>query len=251
MQGVLDRRVSATRDECSIEAMAGGAYDWRNGPVRGWPDRYCASYGGIIPCGVAAEGGIISFYTEVFESEQSLWKGDVSVAYTVVEHVDEVIRPVRSDEIDSLFADALSSRLLVLCDGRCLFVEPPPCQALANVTVGLEILILHDNIEVGRTETLWRYDAVGVAPMPEEDTLFGRSPGDAGEGAPYSVLCPVRGDTDRMVSADLSDPAWTIRLRGSGHLALRDFDGTHYWSGHVEMPAAVLERGQVTEPDRQ
>jgi hypothetical protein len=58
----------------------------------------------------------------------------------------------------------------------------------------------------------------------------------AGSIGGVTLPVPLHGHLETLRNADPNDPNWTVRVRGDGEMALRDFSATKYWAGEFTLP---------------
>lgn len=189
---------------------------------------------GIVP----EETRELSFHVSLIEKrsrvddeqppeELFVWEGHTAMPIRITSGVDDVITPVRSDELDDLMRNRLSLGIHrrewfpgVWCE---LEGEQLPTAAyLDDLTIGLALEFRHEDRLVAWGRLWWRCD--------------GRW------GTPWSAPVRIEGDGEAVLAAAGDEESWTVVVTGDGPTALRDFDSTQYWAGQYVIPLSEVER---------
>lgn len=135
-----------------------------------------------------------------------------------VERLEDAITPDASEALTGAVRNALELRLLEQPTSRRLGVLIERYHAGPGTSFAFTLEFVHDGIVKARAE------------CSPPSYVFG-------------TLLPVEGDTEALRSAMRSGTAgWTVRIRGDGFLALRDWTATSFWAGSYEIPFESLVR---------
>lgn len=150
--------------------------------------------------------------------------------------IEDAISPVRGPEADRAVREGLALRLMEMPTSKDLYFSARDVsrRELASVTLGLCAEVRDGEAVIGSARWWQRVDtpsSVGGVPIRLDAS------------APDSNSAALR-----RAIADASNPRYTVRVRGDGEMALRDFDGTSYWAGEFTMPLSELIRPPAKTP---
>lgn len=154
----------------------------------------------------------------IFHRGTPEWTTTLRFPVDRTQHLDQIITPIRDPALDRAVRDGLAPRFIILRTSgqRCMVltrVSDPVCN---GITLGINVEVRsHD--QVVATARAWM---------------------KGGQGHPDGPLDPIvlDGGAALVLPENLDDPAWTIRIRGDGEMALRDFTATKYWAGEFTLP---------------
>jgi hypothetical protein len=159
--------------------------------------------------------------------EVFVWQGHTAMPIRITRGVDDVITPVRSDELDDLMRNSLRLGIHhrecfpgVWCETEG--EELPTGPQLDDLTIGLVLEFRHEERLVAWGRFWWRCDAEW--------------------GTPWYAPVEIEGDGEAVFEAARHEDGWTVVVTGDGPTALRDFDSTHYWAGRYAIPLSDVER---------
>ena len=162
----------------------------------------------------------------------ALWSGLVSLPIEAVATIDDAIEPVDGLHIDGLMKRALATKIMFLKQASgykgwiSIRLDRTVAPVLAEIAFGLSLDFLCDG------ETV---ENIRVPPDPSSGFWSARTPEPNGS-AWFTALDPSLADDPTESSR------WTIRIRGDGEMALRDWDRDKYWAGEFTVPlCAVLK----------
>jgi hypothetical protein len=205
-------------------------YGWSASPYGVWEN-------GLVSLGTPPPGPApLSVNAVIYEGDEVVWSGTISVPVSIAGPVEAVITPVRSPAADRAVSQAVSQAII---DPHALALELPlPTDpALYDLAVPLRISFRRAGAEVASAAVQWRLseaDAEGIRRFQAY-----REPG----GLPYATAGTITGDTAalaRALGAETPDAAWTVVVTADPALALSDFGAAEYWEGKLELPLPAL-----------
>jgi hypothetical protein len=250
--GLMPRELLATPSFSGSRAIVSyhGGSELRRDRQRdawGWTER--AAYApGQQSIGVPPAGRTVVFSTTIVEAGETIWEGDVEQAIVVDGAIDDVVRPVHSAELLAAMIDAVNARLRL--DDECsriVFVAPSN-PSFAGITLGLVVELLHRET-IMASAVLRRQSSTATKEQP-----YGQSPPQVSHGGGATSIPPppprysgeswavLSGDRAAVCAAELSDPDWSVRVRGDGATALDHYEATAYWSGTFTVPLAQIRQ---------
>lgn len=158
--------------------------------------------------------------------KSEVWAGEIEMPIRAVATINEAIEPVNTEPLSGLVRQALAVAVHVYenSNGRtgsvALNFDRELHASLAEIAFGFSVDLIRDG------------ETVGIAAICPAS------------GVPYWGTELVQPDGDGSLTAlsevTLSDPAelsrWTVRIRGDGEMALRDWDRDKYWAGEFTVP---------------
>ena len=144
----------------------------------------------------------------------------------LVSTVDEVITPLTGAEVDEFVRRWLDLRLLKMTGTASILTSSDIAAAAANrwgrLTIGFCVEIRKDQLLVAKCRGLNTATRNRLSVRHQRLNLR------------FLV------DPQDFFASDLTDPTWRVIIKSDPEMALRDFDGTHYWKGEFEMPLSDL-----------
>lgn len=140
--------------------------------------------------------------------------------------IDRLLRAERGDEVARRVKADLGMRLTRLPTSLtpCLSVQQIGDPSLQDVTFGFAAEFL-DGTSVIAKARWWQRASLAQPTVSGVPVLIE----GVGEALQAALLRP-------------DDPRYTVRVRGDGEMALRDFEGTKYWAGEFTAPLSELLR---------
>ncbi len=156
-----------------------------------------------------------------------VFRGDITIPIEIRGRVDDILTPLRGQALDDAVRRGLAPRLVRQpSTGKPgLSIAIPTDPLIRGVTIAVAAEFRRGDEVVARARAWVRAGVTPAGPLP----------------------LSIWGDTDTLVAALAHtpiDPAWTVRFRGDGEMALRDDDGGRYWAGEFTLPLSALLAAQ-------
>ena len=165
-----------------------------------------------------AEAGTTTISTE--------WSGRVTLPIQIMESIDDVIRPHKSD---ALIAGVLAGMRVgfrgperTVPPWGTLNVPPITTDTPRGLAVGVRVEVLADVQVVSEGRILYRSGSLS---------------------ATYTVMKSTPDPTAVWFLDDPTVAAWSVRVRSDAETALSDLSATCYWVGDVTVPLVVVQSG--------
>ncbi len=184
-----------------------------------------------------------------------------SVTFQVVDHIDDVLAPVRSADFDRKLAAMLQPRLVVTSEkvigAKIAMTSPHRVIGLAGIdTMYGTIEVLRDDVVLARTYVVWSKISGPLrisGPMRDDmETLLYVAPPDTDalswaetDGARanldrwWFMSQPIHGDQSLWSAEELRSGRWRLRLVHEPALPISSFGALTRWVGEIEMPLEV------------
>jgi hypothetical protein len=159
---------------------------------------------------------------------KTVWMGVVKVPVQLVRAVDDVITPVRSEDVTKALRTALHvsadySRYGTVTLGVFVELDRAVHESLRDIAFGFRVDLLRDGVLV---------HTLDIQPDPlDDENACACSSG-------YAWLKDVTRPADLPTSATADH--WMFRIRGDGEVALRDWNRSKYWVGEFVLPFALV-----------
>ncbi|MGH7132095.1 MAG: hypothetical protein ACREJO_09140 [Phycisphaerales bacterium] len=152
----------------------------------------------------------------------------IKLPIEICDSVDQAITPVRGAAINTLVREGLQLRISHMPTSERAYLA-----ARSIGTRELQGMVIAPHVEIRDG-----LEVVGRA-------LWWQTPGRDSHVNGLPIL--IDGPATRLdaLLRDPTNPRYTVRVRGDGEMALRDFDGSKYWAGEFTMPLSELIRPSV------
>lgn len=153
-------------------------------------------------------------------------EGSCTLPVTFSGTIDDLLTPIRSEEMDTYFTDALKYEHLRNKSGRggtiSFNIWDMRDEMFLDLAIGVRLEFIYDGEVV-----VWKPMWWTISRKPDGYlSLVGNN------------LSPIQGDIERY-SAATSAEGWTLRMRSDPEIALRVMDAETYWEGEVTIPLVI------------
>jgi len=181
------------------------------------------------------------------------------VHYQIVDHIDDILTPVRSDDFDRKLAAMLRPRLIVSSEkasgAKLAMTSPHGVIGLDNIDLLYGTLeVLRDDVVLARSYVLWPKSTAftRIPGSSTDETVLYVAPPDtdvlswAQADIPWSHISrmghmsqPMHADQPLWSADELRSGRWRLRLVHEPALPVNSFGALTRWVGEIEVPLDV------------